>query len=71
MIIIRVSNPTAFSGKGSLILLEYMDEEAALKVARKSLERPASRYGARREEPIDRFDIARDDPLKFSVKPLS
>jgi hypothetical protein len=35
MIIIRVSNPSAFSGKGSLILLEYMDEKAAMKVARK------------------------------------
>ena len=35
LIIISVSNPTAFSGKGSIILLEYMDEDAALKVARK------------------------------------
>jgi hypothetical protein len=35
VIIIGVSNPTSFSGKGSIILLEYIDEDAALKVARK------------------------------------
>jgi len=35
MIIVSVLNPTAFSGKGSIILLEYVDEDAALKVARK------------------------------------
>jgi hypothetical protein len=39
MIIISALNPTAFSGKGSIILLEYADEDAALKLARKSLER--------------------------------
>jgi hypothetical protein len=33
LIIISVSNPTAFSGKSSIILLEYTDEDAALKVA--------------------------------------
>lgn len=35
MIIIEVRNPNAFSGQGSLILLEYANEEAAMKVARK------------------------------------
>ena len=35
LIIISVSNPTSFSGKGSIILLEYIDKDAALKVARK------------------------------------
>ncbi|MGY4312567.1 hypothetical protein [Bradyrhizobium sp. JR3.5] len=35
LIIINVSNPAAFSGKGSLIVLEYTDEDAAKKVARK------------------------------------
>ena len=35
LIIISVSNPTSFSGKGSIIFLEYIDEDAALKVARK------------------------------------
>jgi hypothetical protein len=35
LIIISVSNPTAFSGKGSIIILEYIDVDAALKVARK------------------------------------
>ncbi|MGX1353008.1 hypothetical protein AB7M49_006617 [Bradyrhizobium elkanii] len=35
LIIINVSNPAAFSGKGSLIVLEYTDEDAARKVARK------------------------------------
>lgn len=33
--IINVLNPAAFSGKGSLIVLEYTDEETARKVARK------------------------------------
>jgi hypothetical protein len=35
MIIISVSNPAAFSGKGSVIFIEPTDEDAALKVARK------------------------------------
>jgi len=35
LIIINVSNPAAFSGKGSLTVLEYTDEDAAKKVARK------------------------------------
>jgi hypothetical protein len=35
LITISVSNPTAFSGKGSIIFLEYIDVDAALKVARK------------------------------------
>ncbi|MBR0698233.1 hypothetical protein JQ553_34005 [Bradyrhizobium lablabi] len=30
-----VSNPTAFSGKGSIIVLEYADEDVAKTVARK------------------------------------
>jgi hypothetical protein len=38
VIIIHVSNPAAFSGKGSIIVLEYTDEGAALKVARKIAE---------------------------------
>ena len=35
LIIINVSNPAAFSGKGSIIALEYTDEIAAMKAARK------------------------------------
>jgi len=35
LIIVTVSNPTAFSGEGSIIFLEYVDEDAALKLARK------------------------------------
>ena len=35
LIIISVSNPSAFAGQGSLIVLEYTDAEAAKKVARK------------------------------------
>jgi hypothetical protein len=35
LIIICVSNPNAFSGKGSIIFLECIDVDAALKVARK------------------------------------
>lgn len=34
-ILIHVENPTAFSGKGSIIILELADEAAALRVARK------------------------------------
>lgn len=33
--IINVSNPAAFSGKGIIIILEYTDADAAVKVARK------------------------------------
>jgi hypothetical protein len=33
LIIITVSNPAAFSGKGSIIVLEYTDEVAAMKAA--------------------------------------
>ncbi|MBR0695824.1 hypothetical protein [Bradyrhizobium lablabi] len=35
MTIVTVSNPTAFSGKGSIIVLEYADEDVAKTVARK------------------------------------
>jgi hypothetical protein len=35
LIIINVSNPAAFSGKGSVIVLECTDEAAAMKAARK------------------------------------
>ena len=35
LIIIDVSNPAAFSGKGSIIVLEYADEVAAMEAARK------------------------------------
>jgi hypothetical protein len=50
MIIIRVSNPIAFSGKGSLILLEYMDEKAALKVARKIARETGSLVTVQKED---------------------
>jgi hypothetical protein len=33
--IVHVSNPTAFSGRGSVIILELADEDAARKVAHK------------------------------------
>ncbi|MBR0706278.1 MULTISPECIES: hypothetical protein [Bradyrhizobium] len=35
LIVINVSNPAAFSGQSSIIVLEYTDEDAAMKVARK------------------------------------
>lgn len=35
LIIINVSNPAAFLGKGSIIVLEYTDEVAAMTAARK------------------------------------
>jgi hypothetical protein len=35
LIVISVCNPAAFSGKGSIILLEYTDEDAAKTVARR------------------------------------
>ncbi|MBR0755624.1 hypothetical protein JQ604_25885 [Bradyrhizobium jicamae] len=35
LIIVTVSNPAAFSGKGSVIVLEYTDVAAAAIVARK------------------------------------
>jgi hypothetical protein len=50
LIIIDVSNPAAFSGKGSIIVLEYTDEDAALKVARKIAEETGRSVTVRREE---------------------
>src|SRR3954451_14778653 len=38
LIVINVLNPTAFSGRGSLIVLEFSDEESALKLAGKIAE---------------------------------
>ncbi|WP_407150633.1 hypothetical protein [Bradyrhizobium sp. ORS 86] len=35
MIILDVSNPAAFSGKGSIIVLEYADEDVAMRAAKK------------------------------------
>jgi hypothetical protein len=35
LIILNVSNPAAFSGKGSIIVLEYTDEDAAMRAAQK------------------------------------
>ncbi len=34
-ILIQISNPAAFSGQGSIIMLELADEDAALRVAYK------------------------------------
>ncbi|MCD9112992.1 hypothetical protein [Bradyrhizobium japonicum] len=50
MIIIDVSNPAAFSGKGSIIVLEYTDEGAALKAARKIAEETGRSVTVRRED---------------------
>jgi hypothetical protein len=49
-IIIDVSNPAAFSGKGSIIVLEYTDEDAALKVARKIAEETGRSVTVRHED---------------------
>jgi hypothetical protein len=50
LIIIDVSNPASFSGKGSIIVLEYTDEDAALKVARKIAEETGRSVTVRRED---------------------
>jgi hypothetical protein len=50
VIIIDVSNPAAFSGKGSMIVVEYTDEDAALKVARKIAEETGRSVTVRRED---------------------
>ena len=50
LFIIDVSNPAAFSGKGSIIVLEYTDEDAALKVARKIAEETGRSVAVRRED---------------------
>jgi hypothetical protein len=50
LVIIDVSNPAAFSGKGSIIVLEYVDEDAALKVARKIAEETGRSVTVRRED---------------------
>jgi hypothetical protein len=35
LITLNVSNPSSFSGKGSIIILEYTEAAAAMKAARK------------------------------------
>ena len=46
-ILVHVESPTAFSGKGSVIVLELMDEAAALKVARKIADETGRRVTVR------------------------
>ncbi|MDA9411835.1 hypothetical protein XH80_35160 [Bradyrhizobium sp. CCBAU 45384] len=46
-VVIHVENPTAFSGKGSVIILELVDEAAALRVARKIAEETGRRVTVR------------------------
>ena len=48
-LIINVSNPVAFEGKGSIIILEYTDEDAARKVARKIASETGRSVTIRRE----------------------
>jgi hypothetical protein len=50
VVIIDVSNPAAFSGKGSIIVLEYTDEDAALKAARKIAKETGRSVTVRRED---------------------
>ena len=50
LIIINVSNPVAFEGKGSIIILEYADEDAARKVARKIAREMRRSVAIRRED---------------------
>jgi len=50
LIIIDVSNPAAFSGEGSIIVLEYTDEDAVLRVARKIAEETGRSVTVRRED---------------------
>ena len=46
-IVIQVTNPTAFSGQGSIIVLELADEDAALRVARKIAQETGRRVTVR------------------------
>ena len=50
LIIINVSNPVAFDGKGSIIILEYTDEDAAKKVAWKIARETGRSVTIRRED---------------------
>ena len=50
LIIIDVSNPAAFSGKGSIIVLEYADEVAAMEAARKIALETGRRVTVRTED---------------------
>ncbi|MET4492726.1 hypothetical protein [Bradyrhizobium sp. LA7.1] len=50
MIVLVVSNPAAFSGQGSIILLEYIDENAAMKAARRIAQETGRSVTVRNED---------------------
>ncbi|MHC2334401.1 hypothetical protein [Bradyrhizobium sp. USDA 4454] len=50
LFIINISNPDAFSGKGSIIMLELADEDAAVRVAQKIAAETGRRVIVRKED---------------------
>jgi hypothetical protein len=50
LIVIQVSNPAAFSGQGSIIVVEMPDEDAATRLARKLAQETGRRVTVRNAE---------------------
>jgi hypothetical protein len=65
LIVINVANPTAFSGKGSMIVLECSDEEAALGLAQK-IARETGRRVTVRKRKCARSVLYRHNPLRLA-----
>ena len=50
LVVIQVSNPAAFSGQGSIIVVEMLDEDAATRLARKLAQATGRRVTVRNAE---------------------
>jgi hypothetical protein len=50
LVVIQVSNPAAFSGQGSIIVVEMPDEDAATRLARKLAQATGRRVTVRNAE---------------------
>lgn len=50
LVVIQVSNPAAFSGQGSIIVVEMPDEDAATRLARKLAQETGRRVTVRNAE---------------------
>lgn len=50
LVVIQVSNPAAFSGQGSIILVEMPDEDAGVRLARKLAQETGRRVTIRNAE---------------------
>jgi hypothetical protein len=57
LVVIQVSNPAAFSGQGSIIVVEMPDEGAATRLARKLAQETGRRVTVRNAEEMAIIEI--------------